>query len=146
MEGFVMPARSHEISEEDAETTVRNLKAAVRATFSGPGLVANYHTIAFHMMMTFYLLLVVMAIAPGQEGKSPSLMSFILLWHLVAIPVWLLRKLTLRVCREPLGMLVGFVVFAIALLALQDPLTLALANLINWIKSAPGELLQYFNG
>jgi hypothetical protein len=72
----------------------------------------------------------------GKEGKSPSLMTFVLVWHFFALPAWILRSFTVRMCKKPYGMLICFVVIAILFFVLQSYLITAVTNIKSWIKDA----------
>ncbi len=137
-----MHARSHRISEEGTASVISSIPAALKAAVPGSGLLVSYYLIAFHMMMMFYLTLIAVAIFVGKEGKSPSLMAFIILWHLLAIPVWLLRMATLKICRTPIGMLVCFALLVALAVGLQQQLAVALSNLMLWMSTALAELMS----
>ena len=92
----------HETTNTDFESTLKSVSAALKSFFPASSLMTSFPPLAFHMMITFYALLIAVAIAKGPDGQSPSLMAFILLWHFCAIPAWILRSLTLKLCKTPL--------------------------------------------
>lgn len=133
----------HEMDEPDATSAImRDLKSVLKPTFPGPGLFASYYFLGFHMMVTFYLMLLIMAMLAGSGGQSPSLMAFVVLWHVFAVPIWLLRNLTLKLCQRPLGMLLCFTIAAGIIVLIQRPLIIALTNISNWIKVIPSETIK----
>jgi hypothetical protein len=131
-----MLARTHATTETGVESTLKDLGAAAKNLFPAAGLFANFPPLAFHMMITFYVLLIIVAMAKGAGGESPSLMAFVLLWHFCAIPAMLLRSLTLKLCRSPLGMLLCFTALLFLLLLLQKHLSIAFLNIGEWVKDA----------
>lgn len=126
-----------------AQSTMSDLNRVFGTVLSTSGLLAAFSPLAFHMMMTFYLLLIISAIVVGKGAKSPSLMTFVLIWHLAAIPIWILRCVAVRVCKKPLGMLICFVSVATLFFILQPHLITAVTNIGGWIKQALAEITSF---
>jgi hypothetical protein len=95
------------------------------------------------MMITFYIVLLGVAIMVGKNGTCPSLMTFAILWHLFSIPAWILRCVAIKACKKPFGMLICFVAVAILLFVLQPYLITALANIKIWIKDGLAEMTRF---
>jgi hypothetical protein len=119
-----------------AQTTVKDLINVLGTVVSTSSLLTVFPTLAFHMLITFYLLLIIMAMVVGKDGKSPSLMTFVLLWHFFALPTWILRSFTVKTCKKPCGMLIFFIVVVILFFVLQPHFITAMANIKSWIKVA----------
>jgi hypothetical protein len=115
---------------------VRDFLRGARTVSSASGWLSTFPNLAFHMMITFYLLLIIMAVIMGPEKESPKLMFFVVLWHLFAFPTWLARGLMLKICRAPLGMLLCFLVILILLFLLQQQLITAPHTITKWTQEA----------
>jgi hypothetical protein len=131
-----MLARNHETTETGVESTLKDYVAAAKNLFPAVGLFGSFPPLAFHMMLTFYVLLIIVAMVKGAGGQCPSLMAFILLWHFCAIPALFLRSISLKLCRTPLGMLLCFTALLLLILLLQKPLSIAFLNIGKWVKDA----------
>lgn len=138
-----MSHKSNENIWQAAEPTLRHLNPVWRGVFkdaiSASKLFAGFPSVAIHMMITFYLMLIIVAMAAGSGGSSPNLMAFVLLWHFCAIPAWILKCLILRLCQSSFGQLLFLTVVLFLVFLLQKPLIMALTNIADWAKMAlPG--------
>ncbi len=133
-----MSHKSNENIWQAAEPTLRHLNPVWRDVFkdvvSASNLFAGFPSVAIHMMITFYLMLIIVAMAAGSGGSSPNLMTFVLLWHVFAIPAWILKCLILKLCQSPFGMLLFFTFVLVLVFLFQKPLIMALTNIANWAK------------
>lgn len=136
-------SRHHEMDESGATSAlVRELKSVLKPTFPGPMVLASLYFLSIHMMITFYLLLLVMAALAGEGGKSPSLMAFVVVWHVIALPIWLLRNLMLKLCHNPLGILLCFTIFAGVVVSFHEHLVTGLTNISHWIEAMLNNMLR----
>jgi hypothetical protein len=126
-----------------AQPAIRDFNAVLGTVFSASTLLTAFESLAFHMMVTFYFLLIIVAMVVGKEGKCPSLMTFVLVWHLFALPTLILRSFTVRMCKKPYGMLICFAVIAILFFVLQPYLITAMINIKSWIKDALVEMTRF---
>jgi hypothetical protein len=130
-----MANRNHPIVLQVPEQMTGPVNPIFKTLGSASGMLNAFPKLALHMMITFYLVLIIMAIIIGPQ-KPPSLMVFVLYWHLTVIPAWILRSLTLWLCKTPLGMLVCFAAFLLLLLLFQQDLTAGLETIKTWIRYA----------
>ena len=56
-------------------------------------------SIGLHMTITFYFVLVGYAFWLNDSRHGPPLMEFVVLWHIAALPAWVVKKATLFVER-----------------------------------------------
>lgn len=137
-----MRTRNNTIYLPAAQPTMRDLSKVLGTVLSTSGLLAAFSPLAFHMMVTFYLVLIGVAIVVGKNGACPSLMTFVLVWHFFAIPAWFLRSFTVKACKKPVGMFICFIVVAILFFVLQPYLITAVTNIKSWIKDALAEIAR----
>lgn len=108
----------------------------LRDAASAGKIFLGFPTVALHMMITFYLTLLAFAIAAGEKGQCPDLMSFIIIWHLAAVPAWFLKTITLKMCGTPWGMFLFFLMLGILVFSLKEYLLLGQYNIGRWISEA----------
>jgi hypothetical protein len=131
-----MANKNNQIMLQASDQVTGDYSPALKSLASASGFLFSFPKLAFHMMITFYLFLIIFAIAAGPNGASPSLMQFVMVWHFLAFPTWLLRSLTLRLCKNPLGMLAFFLGVLLVILRFHSCLSVAMSNILTWAKAA----------
>lgn len=111
------------------------LSPIMKTLGSASGVLNAFPKLALHMMVTFYLMLIIMAIILDPENP-PSLMAFILYWHLFALLTLGVPTLTVWLCKSPLGMLGCLAVVVLLLLFWQDDFARALQTIASWLRTA----------
>jgi hypothetical protein len=138
-----MRTNSNTVNLPPPQSTMREINGILGTVLSTSGLLAAFSPLAFHMMMTFYLVLIGVAIVAGKNGTCPSLMTFFIVWHLFSFPAWILRSLVVKACKKPVGMLICFVMVAFLFFVAQPYLITAAANIKSWIKGALAEMTNF---
>ena len=118
-----------------AERALEEIARPLRELAPAPRMLLSFPGVALHMMVTFYLTLLLVAIAAGESGSSPSLMAFILIWHAAAIPAWFLRSLCLRLCSNSFGLLLFFTAILLLVYMLQGQISIGIHNILTWIQA-----------
>ncbi|RMD60070.1 hypothetical protein D6833_10455 [Candidatus Parcubacteria bacterium] len=101
--------------------------------------------VSIHWMLTFHLTLFVYACLVGPEGKSPSLMFFVLLTYLATLVLWPLWNLVEKLCCSAFGLMFLLTVLFLIVYFANGHLLVGLANIARWIGEAmPPELRSAF--
>lgn len=105
-------------------------------------LLMNFPNLALHMMITFYLSLFICAMLADRSSASPPLMLIVVVWHLLALPTWFLRRFFIGLCVSPVGILLIFLLIISAVLLLQAQIAIGFENLLRWTREALAQLGQ----
>lgn len=111
------------------------LNPIMKTLGSASGVLNAFPKLALHMMVTFYLMLIIMAILVDSESP-PSLMAFVLYWHCFAVLTLGIPSLIFWLCKSPLGMLACLTVVFLLILILHDNFANALETIESWLKFA----------
>ncbi len=131
-----MDANHPEGLSQAAESLWRDLKPVSKSPLSIFKLEIEFPTIAIHMMITFYVTLLLIAILKGPNAHSPGLMSFVLIWHAMAIPCWFLKSLFERLWSNTFGALLFFLLIFFLIYLFHHQIGIGLLNIINWAGEA----------
>ncbi len=122
------------------ESAVKGVEPIAKDPIALVRIVMGLAPVAVHWMITLHLTLLLVACLAGPNGKSPSLMLFLLLTYFLAFPLWLVKNAIEKLCCNPLGLMLLLIVLFLAVYACRDFLSIGLDNIFRWISEALQEL------
>lgn len=119
-----------------AEPALNGLKPFTRDIIFVGKFFGSVGTIAVHMMFSFYLLLLLYAIFYGSAERGPELIPFVIIWHLLAIPLWLLKLLFQKFTSSPVGLLAFYTGILVIIFVFFPSIESGLTKILAWVSDA----------
>ncbi len=131
--------QNNEVLLHAFESAVKNFGPVANEPFRLFKTIMLLAPVAVHWMITFHLALFILACMAGPNGKSPSLMPFVLLTYVLAIVLWPIKNLIEKLCCNAFGLMLLMTALFLIFYFANGHLLVGLENIARWIREGTQE-------